>query len=125
MAAYRRVYDSHHLQADCQEPGSAPEPIHSAIEYGLPLPFYLVAMPTMQSETFSSPPVIIISNMSATSYIEQGLGNTRTANRQTRFQLNTYGCRAFSVAGPMARNSLPDFIRDPTGDSQIGPEKHF
>jgi len=23
MAVYRRVYDSHHLQADCQEPGSA------------------------------------------------------------------------------------------------------
>ena len=26
MAAYRRVYDSHHLHADCQEPGSSPEP---------------------------------------------------------------------------------------------------
>jgi len=26
MASYRRVYDSRHLQADCQEPGSAPEP---------------------------------------------------------------------------------------------------
>ena len=26
MAAYRRVYDSRHLQADCQEPGSVPEP---------------------------------------------------------------------------------------------------
>jgi len=26
MAAYRRVYDSHHLQTDCQELGSAPEP---------------------------------------------------------------------------------------------------
>jgi len=26
MAAYRRVYDSRHLQADCQEPGSSPEP---------------------------------------------------------------------------------------------------
>ena len=26
MTAYCRVYDSHHLQADCQEPGSAPEP---------------------------------------------------------------------------------------------------
>ena len=25
-AAYRRVYDSRHLQADCPEPGSAPEP---------------------------------------------------------------------------------------------------
>ena len=26
MAAYRRVYDSRHLQADFKEPGSAPEP---------------------------------------------------------------------------------------------------
>jgi len=26
MAAYRRVYDSRHTQADCQETGSAPEP---------------------------------------------------------------------------------------------------
>jgi len=26
MADYRRVYDSHHLQTDCQEPASAPEP---------------------------------------------------------------------------------------------------
>ena len=37
MTAYRRVYDSRHLQADCQEPGSASEPIRSAIEYGLPI----------------------------------------------------------------------------------------
>jgi len=35
MAAYRRVYDSRHLQADCQEPGSAPEPYarQSSIRY--------------------------------------------------------------------------------------------
>ena len=26
MAACRRVYDSHHVQADCKEPGSVPEP---------------------------------------------------------------------------------------------------
>ena len=26
MAAYRRIYESRHLQADCQEQGSAPEP---------------------------------------------------------------------------------------------------
>jgi len=38
MAAHRRVYDSRHLQADGQEPGSAPEP--SVIGYGLPLSFY-------------------------------------------------------------------------------------
>jgi len=30
------------------------------------------------------------------------------------YRLNTYGCRAFSVAGPTVWNSLPDFIRDPT-----------
>ena len=39
MAAYRQVFDSRHLQADCQEPGSAPEPYAEAIEYGLPVPF--------------------------------------------------------------------------------------
>jgi len=39
MAAYRRVYDSPHLQADCQVPGISPGTLRSAIEYGLP--FYL------------------------------------------------------------------------------------
>jgi len=33
MAAYRRVYDSRHLQADCQEPGSAPEPYNMLVLY--------------------------------------------------------------------------------------------
>ena len=41
MAAYRRVYDSRHLQADGLSSGT----LRSAIEYGLPLPFtaYYVA----------------------------------------------------------------------------------
>ena len=38
----------------------------------------------------------------------------RSANRHLlavpHFRLNTYGHQAFSVAGPMAWNSLPDFI---------------
>jgi len=42
----------------------------------------------------------------------------RSANRQLlavpRYFLNTYGRRAFSVAGPTVWNSLTDFIRDPT-----------
>ena len=45
----------------------------------------------------------------------------RSANRHLlavpRFPLNTYGRRAFSVAGPMAWNSLPDFIHDPTSST--------
>jgi len=42
MAAYRRVYDSRHLQADCQEPGSAPEPYARQS-----LPFYYRAYPSI------------------------------------------------------------------------------
>ena len=38
MAAYRRDYDSRHLQADWQEPGSAPEPYARQSSNGLPLP---------------------------------------------------------------------------------------
>jgi len=42
----------------------------------------------------------------------------RSSNRQLLAVpcswLNTYGCRAFSVAGPTVWNSLPDFILDPT-----------
>ena len=45
----------------------------------------------------------------------------RSANRHLlavpRFRLNTYGRRAFSVAGPMAWNTLRDFIRDPTSST--------
>jgi len=39
MAAYRRVYDSRQLQADCQKPGICSGTLCSVIEYGLPLPF--------------------------------------------------------------------------------------
>jgi len=45
----------------------------------------------------------------------------RSANRHLlavpRFRLNTYGRLAFSFAGPMAWNSLTDFIRDPTSST--------
>ena len=42
----------------------------------------------------------------------------RSANRQLlavpRYRLNTYGRRAFSVAGSTVWNSLPDFFGNPT-----------
>ena len=43
MAAYRRVYDSRHLQADCQEPGSAPEPYAQQSSTGYLYLFYAIA----------------------------------------------------------------------------------
>ena len=43
MAAYRRVYDSRHLQADCQEPGSAPEPFARQSSVGYLYLFTLVS----------------------------------------------------------------------------------
>ena len=36
MAAYRRVYDSRHLQAGCQELGLAPEPYARESSMGYP-----------------------------------------------------------------------------------------
>ena len=45
MAAYRRVHDSRHLQADCQEPVSAPEPYAELIEYGLLYLYYYIFQP--------------------------------------------------------------------------------
>jgi len=44
MAAYRRVYDSHHLQADCKEQVFVDQlrnpTLDNRVGYGLPLPFY-------------------------------------------------------------------------------------
>ena len=40
MATYYRVYDSRHLQADCQEPGSAPEPYARQLSMGYLYLFY-------------------------------------------------------------------------------------
>jgi len=42
MAAYRRVYDSRHLQADCQEPESAPESYTQQSSMGYLYLFYAV-----------------------------------------------------------------------------------
>ena len=52
MAAYRRVYDSRHLQADCQEPGSAPEALRSVIECVLTLPFYVTVSKVFNESWF-------------------------------------------------------------------------
>ena len=52
MAAYRRVYDSRHLQADCKELGSAPEPyaLRSSMGY-----LYLFISCTRRSSTANQP----------------------------------------------------------------------
>jgi len=57
MAAYRRVYDSRHLQADCEEPRSAPDSgtLRSAIEYGLPLPFTYEQFPHPTTFSLDTP----------------------------------------------------------------------
>jgi len=43
MAAYRWVYDSRHLQADCKEPGSALD-TYARYRVRLPLPFTSVCV---------------------------------------------------------------------------------
>jgi len=42
MAAYRRVHDSRHMQADMPRTGISSGILLSATDYGLPLPFYVL-----------------------------------------------------------------------------------
>ena len=63
MAACRRVYDSRHLQADCKEPGSAPEPHAWQSSMG-----YLVISGTREDASPTSPsadraqPLLFVNN---------------------------------------------------------------
>ena len=51
MAAYRRVYDSQHLQADCQEPESAPQPYAQSSSMG----YLFSALEALDRGTYSVP----------------------------------------------------------------------
>ena len=54
MAACRRVYDSRHLQADCQEPGSFPEPYARQLSMGYLYPFFEGSLYSAYDVCFSS-----------------------------------------------------------------------
>ena len=60
MAAYRRVYDSRHVQADCQEPGSAPEPYawQSSMGYTFTCLFGRVSGESRQTAAWPSLPSV-------------------------------------------------------------------
>ena len=67
MAAYRRVYDSRHLQADCQEPGSAPEPYaQSSTGY---LHLYLVKCQLIRRLVYRSHPIKHFNKNKETSFL--------------------------------------------------------
>jgi len=55
MAAYRQVYDSRHLQADYQEPGSAPEPYVRQSSIGYLYFFYFWVFTLSQKKTICNP----------------------------------------------------------------------
>jgi len=132
MAAYRRVNDSRHLQADCQEPGSAPEPYARQSSMGYLYLFYSknyriihIFICSQRQRVLFKPAVTVHQclNGRAPPYLSEHCipvssadtrRHLRSANRHLlavpRFRLNTYGRRVLSFAGPMAWNSLTDFI---------------
>ena len=61
-------------------------------------------------------PRYLADHFTTSSDVASGL-RLRSANRHQlivpRCRLNTYGSRAFSIAGPTVWNSLPDELRDP------------
>jgi len=81
MAAYHRVYDSRHLQADCQEPGSTPEP-YARSRVWATFTFTLVLY------CLSEWQINFVANMTACRILEAGvkclsvgLGSTPTASQ--------------------------------------------
>ena len=52
----RRVYDSRHLQADCQKPGSAPEPYAEQSSTVYLYPFTVIQHAIMQHDLFKNIP---------------------------------------------------------------------
>jgi len=84
MAAYCRVYDSRHLQADCQEPGSAPEPYAL---YGLPVPFmgYISAL-TLLLLLLLLLLLVLLHDVSPEKTHDNVLVRTNTTNRVTIIQ---------------------------------------
>ena len=68
MAAYRRVYDSRHLQVDCQEPGSAPEPYAQQSNMGCRCFF-----------TMSAGLIMFLKNLAADMYLLISCLNTQLA----------------------------------------------
>ena len=53
MAAYRRVYDSRHLQADCQGPELAPEPYARQSSMGYLYLFTFLYVEQVESQTLA------------------------------------------------------------------------
>jgi len=82
MAAYHWVYDSHHLQADCEEPGSAPEPNTRQSSMGYLYLFTRVSEPCN------------VSRMKLTSGAVRGAGRGRRVilTRRQHYHTHTHTC---------------------------------
>jgi len=58
MATYHRVYDSRHLQADCKEPGSAPEPYTQQSSMGYLYLFFTSKLNYVKKSVTLTPPIV-------------------------------------------------------------------
>ena len=89
MTAYRRVYDSCQLQADCQELGSAPEPyaLQSSMDYVLRY-FPLATVDVPRSEIIRSPEFIYLFKHQR----QRAQATYMPVKSGTRFPLSTVRC---------------------------------
>ena len=123
MAAYRRVYDSRHIQADCQTPGSAPEPYTLGSRVwatflahhgeGPPLQVswslyitYKLCLTTWKTLNTFQP--LYLSELISHYHPHRSLrsSNTNLLTRPAGITSN-FSSRAFSVSAPSTWNPLP------------------
>ena len=111
MAAYRRVCDSHHLQADCQEPESTPEPYTLSNRVWATFTFF-TATPQSQFSIDTSTLQIIVSL----------LYNCRTGTRENAGHPDRPRQRtAGTIPGQL---TIAKFhYTDPTGPDRTGPDQ--
>jgi len=70
----RRVYDSRHLQADCQKPGSAPEPYAEQSSTVYLYPFTVIQHAIMQHDLFKT----YVESQKNLPAVRAGIKNTKT-----------------------------------------------
>jgi len=88
MAAYRQVYDKRHLQADCQEPGAAPEPYarQSSIGY-LYLVYFTLLLGRTASHNKLQPVVADVARFVCLCVFDTAVSPTKRMNQSTCYVL--------------------------------------
>ena len=102
MSAYRRVYDSRHLQADCQESESAHARYSSSLwaTFTFFLPLYSLSSKTIHALSISTHSLGLLAFPKETLHVQNCLAFTDSANQFSIFE-NIYSLSTRNLRGSL------------------------